>query len=281
MDTKRELYEVVELSRSRRVLLNLLDLPHPEHCLYGLLEADVTCVRRYIEAHKAQTGERLSFTGYLVFCLAHAVEEDKSVQGYLRNRRQMVIFDDVDVGLMVEKTVGEKRTLTGYVIHAANRKSWREIHAEIRAAQSSAAPAVDATASWFYSAMLLPWPLPNLARALIAAASRRNPAIFAGLAGTVGVTAVGMFGEGQGGWGIAPVQHSLGLIVGSTAWKPAVIAGRIEPRELLNLTVTFDHNIVDGAPAARFTRRLIELIESGYGLDSQGAEEYERADHLR
>jgi pyruvate/2-oxoglutarate dehydrogenase complex dihydrolipoamide acyltransferase (E2) component len=30
--------------------------------------------------------------------------------------------------------------------------------------------------------------------------------------------------------------------------------------------VTFDHDIVDGGPATRFTRRLVELIESGYGL---------------
>ena len=47
----------------------------------------------------------------------------------------------------------------------------------------------------------------------------------------------------------------------------AVVEGRIEPREILNLTVMFDHNIIDGAPAARFTHRLVELIESGYGLD--------------
>jgi pyruvate/2-oxoglutarate dehydrogenase complex dihydrolipoamide acyltransferase (E2) component len=51
------------------------------------------------------------------------------------------------------------------------------------------------------------------------------------------------------------------------AWKPAVIEGRVEPREILNLTVLFDHDIVDGAPATRFVKRLVELIESGYGLD--------------
>ena len=51
------------------------------------------------------------------------------------------------------------------------------------------------------------------------------------------------------------------------AWKPAVIEGRIEPREILNLTVMFDHDVVDGAPATRFVKRLVELIESGYGLD--------------
>ena len=87
------------------------------------------------------------------------------------------------------------------------------------------------------------------------------------MAGTVGITAVGMFGKGHSGWGIAPTTHSLGLVVGSIAWKPAVVEGRIEPREILNLTVVFDHDVIDGAPAARFARRLVELIESGYGLD--------------
>jgi pyruvate/2-oxoglutarate dehydrogenase complex dihydrolipoamide acyltransferase (E2) component len=46
-----------------------------------------------------------------------------------------------------------------------------------------------------------------------------------------------------------------------------VIEGQIVPREILNLTVTFDHEVIDGAPAVRFTRRLVELIECGYGLD--------------
>ncbi len=31
-------------------------------------------------------------------------------------------------------------------------------------------------------------------------------------------------------------------------------------------TLSFDHTIIDGAPAARFTQRLKELIEGGYGL---------------
>jgi pyruvate/2-oxoglutarate dehydrogenase complex dihydrolipoamide acyltransferase (E2) component len=75
-----------------------------------------------------------------------------------------------------------------------------------------------------------------------------------------------MFGKGHSGWGIATTPQSLGLLVGSIAWKPGVVDGRIEPREILNLTVQFDHDIVDGAPATRFTRRLIDLIESGCGL---------------
>ncbi|GEM_PF-5298832 len=37
-------------------------------------------------------------------------------------------------------------------------------------------------------------------------------------------------------------------------------------REYLSVTLSFDHTIIDGSPAARFTRWLKELIESGYGL---------------
>ena len=48
--------------------------------------------------------------------------------------------------------------------------------------------------------------------------------------------------------------------------KPAIVDGRIEPRDMLCLTVGFDHDVVDGAPAARFVERLVALIESGYGL---------------
>jgi pyruvate/2-oxoglutarate dehydrogenase complex dihydrolipoamide acyltransferase (E2) component len=89
---------------------------------------------------------------------------------------------------------------------------------------------------------------------------------------TVGITAVGMFGKGMSGWGLVPVMHVLDLVVGSTARKPAVVEGRIEPREILNLTVVFDHDVIDGAPAARFARRLVELIEGGFGLDEDQAE---------
>jgi pyruvate/2-oxoglutarate dehydrogenase complex dihydrolipoamide acyltransferase (E2) component len=97
-------------------------------------------------------------------------------------------------------------------------------------------------------------------------ATRRDPTILASRGGTVGITAVGMFGGGHGGWGLTALPYSLGLVVGSTAWKPAVVEGRIEPREILHLTVAFDHDVSDGAPAARFTRRLVELIERGYGM---------------
>jgi pyruvate/2-oxoglutarate dehydrogenase complex dihydrolipoamide acyltransferase (E2) component len=264
-------YQIIDLTPGRRAWLNTLDMSWPAHPIYGLLEVDVTVARRLITERKKRTGEAFSFTGYLTFCLAQAVEEDKSVQAYLRGRKQLVVFDDVDVGLMVERKSGEKHALMGHVIRGANRKTYREIHEEIRLVQSTPVPPGRGMPAWFRSAMLLPWPLSRLFKNLLIMVMRRNPTIAVSMAGTVSISSVGMFGGGHGGWGISPTPQPLALVVGSTAVKPAFIGGRIEPREILHLTIMFDHDIVDGAPAARFTRRLVELIESGCGLDKEQA----------
>jgi pyruvate/2-oxoglutarate dehydrogenase complex dihydrolipoamide acyltransferase (E2) component len=259
-------YHVIDLPAARRETPNFLDLIWWKHWVYGLLEVDVTVVRRIIAEHKALTGEALSFTGYLAFCLACAVDEDKSVQGFLKGRRQLVIFDDVDVGLPVERTIGGKRAPAGHVIRRANHKTFLEIHQEIRAVQAQPDLPNKGLPPWFLFFLSLPRPLPKLFGALIKAANLRDPTVTVAIGGTVGVTAVGMFGSGSG-WGLVPFAQSLGLVVGGIARKPAVVEDRIEPREMLSLTVVFDHDIIDGAPAARFGKRLVELIESGHGLD--------------
>jgi pyruvate/2-oxoglutarate dehydrogenase complex dihydrolipoamide acyltransferase (E2) component len=273
MSDKVGTYDVIELSKGRRALMNALDLTAPKHYMYGLLEVDVTVARRFIAEQKARTGEALSFTGFLIYCLARAVAENKEVQAYLKGRKRLVMFDDVNVGVMVERKIGKKRGLMGHVIREANRKTYREIHQEIRSAQSEPVPPGRGAPTWLSSALLLPRPLASVAKALLGMVMRRDPTIRVAASGTVFVTAVGMFGKGHSGWGVATTPHSLGLVVGSMAWKPAVVEARIEPREILNLTVLFDHDVVDGAPATRFVRRLVELIESGPGLDEIESEQ--------
>jgi pyruvate/2-oxoglutarate dehydrogenase complex dihydrolipoamide acyltransferase (E2) component len=267
MSEKIRPHQIVDFPLDRRVMAGFLDLESRKHRMYALLEVDVSTARQFIDAYKARTGERMSFTGYLAFCLARAVDEDKSVQAYRKGRKQLVMFDDVDVGIMIEQRRGEKRVLTGHVIRGANHKTYQEIHQEIRSVQSKQVPASAESASWFRSAMLLPWPLSRMFNALARMVMRRDPTLLTSMAGTVGISSVGMFGKDHSGWGISTGTHVLDLTVGSMAWKPTVVGGRIEPRQVLNLTVVFDHEVIDGAPAARFTRRLVELIESGYGLD--------------
>ena len=80
--------------------------------------------------------------------------------------------------------------------------------------------------------------------------------------GTVAVTAVGMF-AGGGGFGITSLSlMSLEIIVGGVSQRPSVIEGQVTVRDVLDLTIAIDHNVVDGAPAARFAAEFRELLES-------------------
>jgi pyruvate/2-oxoglutarate dehydrogenase complex dihydrolipoamide acyltransferase (E2) component len=47
--------------------------------------------------------------------------------------------------------------------------------------------------------------------------------------------------------------------------------GKIALRECLHLTVSMDHDIIDGAPAARFANTFAELLESGAVLEGETA----------
>jgi pyruvate/2-oxoglutarate dehydrogenase complex dihydrolipoamide acyltransferase (E2) component len=190
--------------------------------------------------------------------VAKAVDEHKAVQAYRKGRKQLILFDDVDVMTYIERDVAGQKQLMPYIIRVANRKTFREIHREIRAAQvQDMAQAVVG----FKLVQLLPTFLFSLFLWIV----ERYPKMEKKYKGTVELSSVGMFGKGSS-WGIPPAGPTLSIIVGGIGEKPGVVDGHIAVRDYLSLTISFDHDIIDGAPAARFTQRLKELIESGYGL---------------
>lgn len=60
-----------------------------------------------------------------------------------------------------------------------------------------------------------------------------------------------------------PILHppQVGILgVGRVVEKPVVRDGQIVVRPTMVLSLTFDHRVVDGAPAARFLQRIVELL---------------------
>jgi pyruvate/2-oxoglutarate dehydrogenase complex dihydrolipoamide acyltransferase (E2) component len=252
-------YRVVPDPRIRRWLAAAFRSVQHRPMIHGLLEVDVTTARARLAEHRASTGESLSFTAFLVGCLATAIDENKAVQAFRQGSKHLVVFEDVDVYVMIEREIAGQRAPIPYIVRSANRKTLQELHHEIRTAQAQDA---EKATKWLQV-------LPAFSfRPLLAAfcwAGRRRPQVWKNFVGTVGVTAVGMFGAGAG-WGIPPAVPTLMVTVGGIGSKPIVLDGRVAVRDCLSLTISFDHDIVDGAPAARFAERLKELIESGYGV---------------
>ena len=78
---------------------------------------------------------------------------------------------------------------------------------------------------------------------------------------------MGMFGRNASGFAIHFPTRTIDLAIGTVTPKPRYIGDELQKREILNITFNIDHNIVDGAPAARFVARSIELLENAFGLD--------------
>lgn len=179
--------------------------------MYGLLEVDVTTPRRLIQDERTRTRTGLSFTAFLVGCLAQAVDENRQVQAFRKGRRHLIVFDEVDVATLIEVDAGHIRGLL-----------WRAL--------------AMAPQTW-----------------------KRH-------GGTVVLTSVGRLANGPG-WGLStPGGYPFGLTVGGIGEQTMPVAGSLELREYLSLTVSFDHAVLDGAPATRFASRLKQLIEDGMGL---------------
>ncbi len=52
------------------------------------------------------------------------------------------------------------------------------------------------------------------------------------------------------------------LLLGRSRWMPVVRQGRVEPRLMMPLSLSYDHRLVDGAAAARFLNEVIGYLES-------------------
>ena len=247
----------------RRGYLDVLAAGRRKNIIHGLIEIDVTELQRVLGEREVM-GEPLSFTAALMHAVARAVDEDRILHAY-RRRNRIILFDDVDINTQIEVDVSGQKIVQSLLIRAANRKSVEQLSREIRSGQQG-----NAAGERRYRGTLAFLSIPGPIRALLWTAVMSNPLWFKRFGGTVGMSSIGMFGPG-GGWGIPIAPPTLMITVGGIATKPRYIDGSLQPRKMLDLTISVDHDLVDGAPAARFARRLADLVESADGLRSAPA----------
>src|SRR3954447_26785940 len=229
--------------------------------MHGLLDVDVTDVRR----RWAGSAPPLSLTAYVVAATARAVAAHPEVHAYRDWRGRLVRHRHVDVQTLVEIPTEQGPFGLVHVLRDADVRTVGELSAELRAVRADPS----STASGRALARLAPLAgrVPGVFPAMYAVMSRSIRAHE--LTGTVQVTAVGMF-AGGGGFAIAPpTLASLLVVVGGLSRRPRVVGEQVAVRDVLDLTVTIDHNVVDGAPATRFgadLRRRMEHPAADLGL---------------
>jgi len=266
--SERQSYEIAYPS-SRQLTFDLGRVGLAKHHVRALLEVDVTEARRLIKQNR-QRGNKISFTAWLIKAIADCVALHPSVAGVNdAKHNKVLVFEDVDLSIVVEKEVNGTRVPLPYVIRKADKKTLCQIQDEIEAAKAQTVNGEgDYVLGDTYSAMgmklfvsLPQWLRLILMRLLVL----NHPQRVKDMMGTVMITTAGMVGHTRG-WIMPFSMHPLALAFGSLNEQAAVYRGEIQKREILHLTVLIDHDVIDGVPAARFVDDLVKKLQAGFGL---------------
>jgi pyruvate/2-oxoglutarate dehydrogenase complex dihydrolipoamide acyltransferase (E2) component len=248
-------YRVEPFGSNRQMVAASAAVGREQDTIHLMTEVDITGPRRLIAEHRERTGERLSLTAYIVTCLARTLDEYPRFNSFRKGSR-LIVLDDLTISVLFEREIDGENIPEPVGIREANRKTYRQINDELRAAQQQ-------TGQRLGSATGTAWIrfIPSFLLRIFVRLASHNIGMQKRF-GVVGVTAVGMFGSGPM-WLIPLTSATVTVAVGAIAVRPVLVDGGLQEREHLCLTVSFDHDIVDGAPAARFTGRFAEILSSG------------------
>lgn len=173
---------------------------------------------------------KTSYTAVVVKAVAQALAEFPRLNSTLEGER-LKIFEDINVGVAVTTENG----LVVPVIHYCERKSLTQIESELKELSEKARQG-------------------KLAKEEVTG-------------GTFTVTNLGMYGVEFFTPIINPPEAAI-LGVGRIAEKPVVVDGELKIRPFVTLSLSYDHRIVDGAPAAEFLANVKQKIENAVGIET-------------
>lgn len=260
-------FKIIQFPKSRLATFDIGKIGNRKHHIAGLLEVDVTLARQKI-ARILKSGSKASFTSWMLKVIAETISADKGIHAINTGKRKQILFEEVDISLPIEKVVDGKRVPLVTVIRNCNNITVKQIFDEIQKAKDQDIKSEQDYVLEKRKENILNkifFNLPQWLRMIIWKILLINPERRKKNMGTVIVTGIGMTGNTQG-WILPKSIHNLCFGIGSLNKKPWVYKNKIEVREILHLTVLFDHDVIDGSPAARFTNRLCSNLEKAIEL---------------
>lgn len=255
-------YRYKEIPRSRIATFDIFDVGLSKHHINAMLEFDVTDSRTKLRDLRKK-GTTVSFNAWLIKVIGSVLQKHPEAAAYFYNKKRLIIFDNINVSMIVEKKIEDTKVPIPLVIEKVNQKTALEITQEIENAKSQKLNSADIVLEKQSAAyQRLYYHLPGFLRRFFWRLLLKNPKAAFKTMGNVAVTSIGMIGK-INGWFIHKSVHPLSFGVGSILKKPVVIDNEIKIREILNMTILVDHDVIDGAPMVRFLDDLTDYLETG------------------
>ena len=256
-------YTKIPFSLERKQIVDFLRIAKAKHTAYVILEIDITGIRENIRLARRKHKKAVSLTGYLLHCFAQSVADDKMIQAY-RKGNNLVIFDDVDVSTMIERNLNGVHIPVSYVLRKANEKTAFQITEEInKAKESSSDDLIDSPEMQKRKRLIEIVKRVGFLRRWFLKRMFKDPFLKKKFNGTVGFSSMGMFTYNIGGWVIPITPQVLTVMVGGIRELAGYEGDELIKKELIDLSISMDHDILDGAQTARFIEKFRKYISAG------------------
>lgn len=258
-------YKIEIFPKTRIATFDICSIGIRKHQVAAMIEIDVSESRENIKKIR-NTTNRISFTAWLIKVISLTIKDHELAAGYLKGKRKVLVFNDINISLVVEKKLNGQKVPIPLIIEKANEKSIELITKQINDARDKEITNNDIVLHNKSSHLeLLYYVLPGFIRSFFWNYLLRHPHLAFKKMGNVAITSIGMIGN-VSGWFIPISVHPICFGISNITKKPIVIGDKIEIREILNMTILIDHDVIDGSPMARFISDLSRNIEKGYGL---------------
>ena len=260
-------YHYQKIAQSRIATFDIFSIGLSKHHINAMLEFDVTESRRKLRDLR-KNGISISFNAWLIKVIGRVLHKHPEAAAYIYNKKKLIIFNDINVSILVEKKISDSKVPIPIVIEKVNEKTALEITQEIEEAKSQVLQTSDIVPKKQSTSFeRLYYHLPGFLRRLFWKLLLKRPKTAYKTMGNVAITSVGMMGK-INGWFIHKSVHPISFGVGSILKKPVVIENKIKIREILNITILVDHDVIDGAPMVRFLDDLTNYIETGKEINN-------------
>jgi pyruvate/2-oxoglutarate dehydrogenase complex dihydrolipoamide acyltransferase (E2) component len=258
-------YKIHKFPKSRIATIDVCTMGKKKHHVSAFLEMDVTLAKEKIKKYKKDVG-KISFIAWLIKVIGHTVAEKNAVAAYLAGKQKTIYFADVNISFLIEKEINEEKVPVPLLLEKANTLKIKTITQLLNQAKQKVLSKNQVViqkrstrAERFY------YHLPGFVRRTIWKFMLKRPKMLFEKMGNVVVTSLGMYGK-INGWFVPISIHPVCFGIGSVMKKPVVKDDNIEIRDILNLTVLIDHDVIDGGSMARFISALNKNIEAGMFL---------------
>ena len=124
-------YKSFPLSFNRRMVAASASVSRQKNVIHSFAEVDVSIPLDFIKTYHEKTNEKLSFTAYIVKCLAETIKDFPDFNSFIK-RNKLIVLEDITVNVLIEREIDGEKVPEQIGIHNVQEKNLLQIHREIR-----------------------------------------------------------------------------------------------------------------------------------------------------